>query len=224
MSRTLEVSLEKAQRTTINIIETPKSLRIEIMDAAILWPDFSGRITQFHKVLGEKRSFNIVLNEDMYHALKNIEESRGIRFRIHETDLYSAQDISVRGCEQVKVYYINVKVNLMSAYPPTITLFTEVQDPKTGVLTRSRNTLVGDAINNLDHITIVTADCDINIYQSNPEVPFVSAYLKKLNVSQEVQLEFGGRWDGWENINDDDDIPSIDPTQDDINLATGERQ
>lgn len=207
MSRTLEVALEKAQRTNINISETPKSLRIEIMDAAVLWPDFSGRITQFHKVLGEKRSFNIVLNEGMFNALKHLEESRGIRFRIHEADLYSAQDIAAKGCEQVKVFYINVKVNLTGSYPPTITLFTEVQDPKTGIPTRSRNTLVGDSINNLDHITIVTADCDVNIYQSNPEVEFVSAYLKKLNVSQEVQLEFGGRWDGWENINDEEEIP-----------------
>jgi len=210
MSRTLEVALEKAQRTTININETPKSLRIEVMDASILWPDFSGRITQFHKVLGEKRSFNIVLNEDMFNALRHLEETRGIRFRIHEADLYSAQDVTVKGAEQVKVYYINVKVNLGGSYPPAITLFTEVQDPKTGVPTRSRNTLVGDAVNNLDHISIVTADCDLNIYQSNPEVQFVSAYLKKLNVSQEVQLEFGGRWDGWENINDDDEVPAED--------------
>lgn len=216
MSKTLELALERAQQSTFGVRETSKSLRIEVMNASVLWPDFSGRITQFHKVLGEKRSFNIVLNDDMLGMIRELEERRGIRFRIHEADLFSAQDIELRGCEQVKVHYINVKVNIENAYPPTITLFTEVQDPKTGTFTRNRNTLVGEAVNNLDRVRVNTADCELNIYQSNPESPYVSAYLKKLNVSTEVQLEFGGRWDGWENVTDDDVVPEINP-------ATGEQ-
>lgn len=219
MSKAIEVAYEKSLNTTFNIIESPKNLRIEVMDASILWPDFSGRITQFHKVLGEKRSFNIVLNDEMLSVLRQLEERREIRFRIHEADMFSLQDLEIRGCEQIKVHYINVKVNMGSAYPPSITLFTELQDPKTGAFTRSRNTLEGDAVNNLDHIRLVTADCDLNIYQSNPESPYVSAYLRKMNAKQEVQLEFGGRWTGWEHVTDDDVPLSED---EDINSATGE--
>lgn len=221
MSKAIELAYQRAQASSFVVLQSEKSLRLEVRDAAILWPDFTGRITQYHKTLGEKRSFNIVLNETMLMTLRTLEEQRGIRFRIHEGDMFSVQDIDTRGCEQFKVHYINVKVNINSAYPPVITLYSQVQDPQTGTYSRSRNTLDGEKVSVLDSATLVTSDCELNIYQSNPESPYVSAYLKKLNAEQEIQLEFGGRWDGWENrLDDDEELPEVGPTE--VNPATGE--
>lgn len=212
MSTTTKNAFEKALNSQIIVKETNGKLRLEIRNASILWPDFSGKITQYHKILGEKRSFNIVLNDEMIDVLKEIENTRGIQFKLHTTDMYSAQDVA-NGMEQVKIYYINVKVNINNDYPPIITLFSQMKDQKTDAYKKDKNTLTGDAINNLDMAFIVDADCELNIYQSNPNSSFVSAYLKKLYVLQEVQEDLGGgRWDDWDDENDPDT---------EVNPATG---
>ena len=214
MSKRLEEALKNAQNSKIYVTDNPKGLRLEIENVSILWPDFSGRITQYHKTLGEKRTFNIVLNQEMYNTLKALEEKHGFQFKMHEADLYSEQDVKEKGVEQVTVLYINVKVNIKNEYPPIVVLHTDLFNPRTNTHRQSRSPLEGEAISVLDHTFIDHADCILNIYRSNPESPWVSSYLKKLYVAQVVQEEFGGRWNDRTNLEDEEDTgehPAVDP-------------
>lgn len=214
MSKRLEEALTNAQNSKIYVMETERGLRLEIENVSILWPDFSGRITQYHKTLGEKRTFNVVLNQEMYNTIKAIEAKHGFQFKIHEADLYSEQDVKEKGVDQVTVLYINVKVNIANEYPPLVVLHTDLVNPRTNTHRKSQNTLIGEAISVLDHTYIDHADCTINVYRSNPDAPWVSSYLKKLFVAQVVQEEFGGRWNDWTNLEDEEDTgnhPAVDP-------------
>lgn len=211
MSRATELALENAKKSTLRFIDNHT---IEVMDACILWPDFSGRVTEFHTKKGEKRSFNLVLNEQMLKALSDLQVQTGAKFRIHQANIYSEDDVKVRGVEQQVIYYINVKVNMDNDYPPMITLFTEYNGK------RSRTTITKETVDTLDTIDMVTCDMHLNCYVSRLHPDQCSAYLKKLNVVQNPQVEFGGRYDDWEEGGSAED--PIQTASDVVNAATGE--
>lgn len=213
MSRATELAFENAKKSSFRFVDNHT---IEVMDASILWPDFSGRITEYHKVKGEKRSFNLVLNDDMIAALSDLQNQTGSKFRIHQANIYSEDDVRLRGVQQQVLYYINVKVNMDNDYPPTITLFTEYNGK------RSRNTITKESIDSLDVIANDMEACDVllNCYVSRLHPDQCTAYLKKLNVIQNKQAEFGGRYDDWENGGSAED-PLL-TASDVVNAATGE--
>ena len=62
MSRVTELAAENAVKSTLRFVDDHT---IEVCDGVILWPDFSGRVTDYHPKKGEKRSFNLVLNASM---------------------------------------------------------------------------------------------------------------------------------------------------------------
>ncbi len=200
MSRTTEIAYENALKTQFNFKDKHT---IEVMDASILWPDFTGRVTEYNKVLGEKRSFNLVLNPEMLEALRQIEEVNGSKFRIKSAKLHSEDDMKDPNIE--KIYYINVKVNMDPMYQPPVTLFTEYRGKK------SRQSLDAATVGILDSADIKTADMLLNIYINKKHPEQCTAYLKKLNVIQEPDAEFGGRYDDWEEVNGEEtelvDIP-----------------
>lgn len=212
MSRQTELAFENAKNTKYRFIDNHT---IEVMDAVILWPDFSGRVTEYHRVKGEKRSFNLVLNEQFIEALSEIQKTNGTKFRIRSANVYSENDVKVKGVEQKILYYINVKVNMDSEYPPVVTLFTEYNGK------RSRTSLNRDTIDTLDSTDMVTCDMQLNCYTSRMHPDQCSAYLKKLNVIQNPQVEFGGRYDDWENCGDGMTAEEI-VDSGMINPATGE--
>lgn len=190
MSRVTEVAFENALKTKFIFKDNHT---IEVMDASILWPDFTGRVTEYNKVLGEKRSFNLVLNPEMMEALTQIQETNGSKFRIKSAKLHSEDDPKDPNAE--RLYYINVKVNMDPMYQPPITLFTEYRGK------RSRQTLDAQTVGLLDSVEIKSADMMLNIYINKKHPEQCTAYLKKLNVIQEPDVEFGGKYDDWCDIN-----------------------
>lgn len=210
MSRATELAYEAAKETKFNFRDNHT---IEVMDASILWPDFTGRVTDYHKVLGEKRSFNIVIPDEMLEALRQMEQVNGTKFRIHEFNVYSEQDVQTKGVQQIVGHYINVKVNMDNAFPPVVTLFTEYRGVK------SKNTLHRETIGQLDSVDMEHADMVLNIYSSKMHPDFCTAYLKKLNVIQNPQVEFDGRYDDWEDSRGDGEPQNL---GNGINPATGE--
>lgn len=204
MSKALELAYEKAQNTKF-IFRDDRTIEVE--NAAIVWPDFTGRVTEYHKVLGEKRSFNLVLNGDMLNALKDLESKTGAHFRIRQAVLHKGDDPKdTKG--DIGVFYINVKVNLESEYPPIVTLFTEYRKK------RSRKTLDKATIGLLDSADLKCVDLILNCYIGRLHPEQITAYLKKLNAIQEPDVEFGGKYDDWEDINKQPDEV--------INPATGD--
>ena len=213
MSKLLECQAENSHKSRYQFLDNHT---LSVMDAAIIWPDFTGKITDFHPVLGEKRSFNLILTDEFVEELNRISEESGTKLRIHDKPLYTDEECATKGVEQVIVHYINVKVNMENAFPPVVKVYSTYNGKR-----QAPRLLNKDTIGTLDSMDIETADMVLNLYQSkkgtNKKDQYFSAYLKKLNVIQTPQqAEFEGRYDEWD---EDIDSPSV---NNDINEATGE--
>lgn len=168
MSKTVDRALEAVQKSKFNF-DGPI---IEVQEAFIFWTNFAGRENKF----GNKaRTFNLALLPEAADELNK----RGWRVRDLEND------------EGVKLYFVNVKVNMTSQMPPLITLFTKYRGK------RSRRTLDIETVGELDRTQFESADCIINSFESRQFPGKITGYLRKLNVIQEPDLEFGGKYDDW---------------------------
>ena len=176
MSKIIEQSLEALKKSQF-IFQTPNCL--EVRDAVMIWTNFKGKANRFGNTT---KNFNLVINEELKEAL---EANPQKEFNIHH--------IGGEGTEDPIMYFINVKVNMESAYPPVVTLYTDFKGVK------SHTALDNSTIQCLDHIMIESADCILNLYESKMHPGKVSAYLKKLNVIQSKETAFGGKYDEWDN-------------------------
>ena len=175
MSRLIENSLEELSKSEF-IFHDNRTL--EVRNAVLIWTNFQGKANRFGNTT---KNFNLVINEEVKAAL---EQDPTREFTIHS--------IGGEGTDDPIMYFINVKVNMTSAYPPVLTLYTDFRGQK------SRTSLDDTTIECLDHINIESADCIINFYESKMHPGKVSGYLRKLNVIQNKESEFGGKYDEWE--------------------------
>ena len=175
MSRLIENSLEELSKSEF-IFHDNRTL--EVRNAVLIWTNFQGKANLFGNTT---KNFNLVINEEVKAAL---EQDPTREFTIHS--------IGGEGTDDPIMYFINVKVNMTSAYPPVVTLYTDFRGQK------SRTSLDDTTIECLDHINIESADCIINLYESKMHSGKVSGYLRKLNVIQNKESEFGGKYDEWE--------------------------
>ena len=175
MSRLIENSLEELSESEF-IFHDNRTL--EVRNAVLIWTNFQGKANRFGNTT---KNFNLVINEEVKAAL---EQDPTRELTIHS--------IGGEGTDDPIMYFINVKVNMTSAYPPVVTLYTDFRGQK------SRTSLDDTTIECLDHINIESADCIINLYESKMHPGKVSGYLRKLNVIQNKESEFGGKYDEWE--------------------------
>lgn len=175
MSRLIENSLEELSKSEF-IFRDNRTL--EVRNAVLIWTNFQGKANRFGNTT---KNFNLVINEEVKAAL---EQDPTREFTIHS--------IGGEGTDDPIMYFINVKVNMTSAYPPVVTLYTDFRGQK------SRTALDDTTIECLDHINIESADCIINLYESKMHPGKVSGYLRKLNVIQNKESAFGGKYDEWE--------------------------
>lgn len=175
MSKIIEQSLEALKNSEF-IFQTPNCL--EVRNAVMIWTNFEGKANRFGNTT---KNFNLVINEELKEAL---EANPQKEFNIHH--------IGGEGTEDPIMYFINVKINMESAYPPVVTLYTDFRGVKNHIA------LDNSTIQCLDHIAIESADCILNLYESKMHPGKVSAYLKKLNVIQSKETAFGGKYDEWE--------------------------
>lgn len=169
MSKTTERAVEEVKKTQF-MFKSPRE--IEVLNAFIFWTNFRGEANQFGS---EIRSFNLALTDEAAEILAQ----QGWRVKEVENE-----DGSV-------LRFVNVKVNMDSAYPPIVALYSEYRGKRT------RRTLDAQSIGELDRVNIESADCLINAYSSKRFEGKVTGYLKKLNVIQEPNVEFGGKYDDW---------------------------
>ena len=179
MSRVVEQALEAVKHTEFRF---PKAGReLEVRNAHLFWTNFEGRENNW----GNKATtFNLAVPKDVADILDNM------GWRVRDVKLKSREE----GEEDVildVLYFVNIKVNMKSSYPPIITTFTTFRDKKT------RTTINEASLASLDRVEIETADCVVNMYES-PKFPGkVTGYLKKLNLIIEPAVDFGGKYDDW---------------------------
>lgn len=175
MSKIIEQSLEALKNSEF-IFLTPSTL--EVRNAVMIWTNFEGKANRFGNTT---KNFNLVINEELKAALESNPEKE---FNIHH--------IGGEGTEDPEMYFINVKINMNSAYPPVVTLYTDYRGVK------SHTALDDVSIQCLDHIVIDSADCKLNLYESKMHPGHVSAYLKDLKVIQCKETAYGGKYDAWD--------------------------
>lgn len=156
----------------------PNTGLIEIRNAQIFWTNFEGRMDNWGNTA---RNFNVAVSAEMADILS----ANGWRIREYGNE------------EQGMLYFVNVKVNMNSKYPPVITVFSVFKDK------RSRTPLTVDTLLELDRMDIESADLIVNPYKSPKGEGKVTGYLRTLNVIKEPDIIFGGKYDDWEN----EDIP-----------------
>lgn len=157
---------------------------LEIENAFIFWTNFRGEANAF----GNKtRSLNVAVTPEVGAEL----EAAGWRVR------------QVTGGPEDKdiLYFVNVKVNMQSSYPPAITLFSEFRGKK------SRRALDIDTVGELDRVLFDRCDLIVKPFESDRFPGKVTGYLNKLNAVQEKVDEFGGFYDDWA---EDSNVPHID--------------
>lgn len=182
MSRVVEQALEAVEKTEFIFLNERE---IEVRNAHLFWTNFSGRENRF----GNKATtFNLAITPEIAEKLSE----RG--WRVRDIDLM--QDDEPIGT----LYFVNIKVNMKSTYPPIVTLFSEYRGE------RSRTTITDETIMNLDTIDILSADCVINQYESRQFPGKITGYLKKLNIIQEPSVDFGGKYDDWMNEEDENTL------------------
>lgn len=201
MSRVVEQALEAVKKTefifpkddTGNIIMPQDGGRtLEVRDAHLFWTNFAGRENQY----GNKATtFNLAVTPDVAAMLDEM------GWRVRDVDLKDFQTKEVIE----KLYFVNIKVNMDSNYPPIITAHSEFKGK------RSRTTIDADSLSTLDAVEIQTADCIINMYSSKQYPDKVTGYLRKLNLIMEPAIDFGGKYDDWLSEDSREDILDDEP-------------
>ena len=176
---------------------------LEVVNAVILWPNFSGKPNKYGN---SARTFNLCVPDKLADEL----QKKGWRVREIEIDT-----ILDNNDNPAKLHFVNIKVNMDTAYPPTITLISTFHGKKT------RRPLDAESIGELDAIdfrsTTVNPETGegedstgvdrlINCYESRKFPGKITGYLKKMYATQDEKVEFGGKYDDW-----DDDFGDMKP-------------
>lgn len=183
MGRRTEQAYRDLEKSSFRFIN---DATLEITNAVMLWPNFSGKPNKYGN---SARTFNVCLSPEFAEELNK----RG--FRIRDVDV---KEITDADGNPAKLYFVNIKVNMDVAYPPSVTLLSTFRGKK------SRRTLNIESIGQLDSIdlkndeTTTGLDIVVNCYRSRQQPDKLTGYLKKAYVTQDDNVEFGGKYDDWE--------------------------
>lgn len=189
MAKKIEIAFE-ALKDSEFVWHTDRLLEAD--NAVILWPNFSGREDRFGN---SQRIFKLCVSEEL--AADMIKQGFNVR-NVEVNAIHDDKD------QPVKLNFVNVVVNMNSAYPPVVTLFSTYKGK------RNRRPLDINTIGELDSIDIQTCDMVVNCYESRKFPGKKTCYLKKLNVIQTEDIDFGGKYDDWMDQQDVNDVPWMD--------------
>lgn len=141
---------------------------VEIEDARIIWPNFSGEERQFNRK--GNREFTLVIpNREIADSLVNDKNEYGIGWNVKISD--------PRDPDDDPFIKLGVKVKFTDKSAPDVFLITN------GNMTK----LDEESIGCLDHIEIAKVDLSIRPYDSEMNgKPFRTAYLRSMYVTQNV--------------------------------------
>lgn len=183
--------------------EVDESSVFEIRDGVLLFTNFSGNANHWGN---SSKNFNLVLPPNLVDLFASKDFSvRGkhLNVRIHQ---YPSEDevkaIKDSTGEDVPVlYYINVKINMDSEYPPVVKLFTEKikqKDDGSIVTERGQSSLDDVTIATLDSANLDKVDCVISLRESKASAGYAVCYLNQLYAKQVVTPAFGGDWEDFD--------------------------
>lgn len=190
MSQLIVNALERVQKTTWGFDRGV----LEIREAVLLFTNFSGQKNQWGNA---SKNFNIVLPND----LKEFLEECQLRDKSLHVNIHKYPQNAAGTDDDPCLYYINVKVNMDSEFPPIVTLYTNRQ--KTNEfgqleMKKSHNSLDDATIGVLDRCDMERADCKLNLKESKANPGNAVFYLRQLNVIQTVIPDFGGAYEDWD--------------------------
>lgn len=186
MSKLVENALERVQKSQWRL---DRGI-LEIMDAVLLFTNFSGQKNQWGNA---SKNFNIVIPADLKEFFEN---NLGFHVNIHKYP-GKAEGTDDDPC----VYYINVKVNMESEYPPAVTLYTnkQVTNPDGSFsIKKGRVSLEDATVGCLDRTEMERADCKLNVKESKANPGNAVFYLRQLNVIQTIVPDFNGIYEDWD--------------------------
>lgn len=163
---------------------------LEVNNAILLYTNFRGAANRFGN---SSRHFNIVVTPDVAEKLKEMGA------RVNEIKSKNAESDP----DELPLLIVDVKVNMESAYPPIITVYTDYK----GV--RSHNTIGLDTVSTLDSLDKKSVDCTINLYQSKKMPGHISLYLRKMAIIQQGGPEFDGKYVNWDSPSSSTDIDPV---------------
>lgn len=167
---------------------------LEIRDAVLLFTNFSGQKNQWGNA---SKNFNIVLPADLKDFLETCKlNEKPLHVNIHKYP-QNAEGTDDDPC----LYYINVKVNMDSEFPPMVTLYTNKQTTNpdgSTFLKKGRVSLEDATVGCLDRTDIDRADCKLNLKESKANPGNAVFYLRQLNVIQTIVPDFGGAYEDWD--------------------------
>lgn len=179
MSKVINMGLDKVLDT--NFIFNDRG-GFEVRNAYIFWTNFSGQKNPFGNAT---RNFNVAIPEEVGEILL----ARGWRVREKENE------------DGKTLYFINIKVNMNSAFPPILSLYTEFKGRRT------KRALDIESVGELDRVDIAECDFVVNAYESASFPGKITGYLHKLNAIQTADSEFGGKYDDW--LDEEEDCLAI---------------
>lgn len=196
MSKVLETAFEEVKKSNFYFVDENN---FEVQDAFIFWTNFAGKANQYGDTA---RTFNLAVPAEAVEPLQTL------GYRVREEVVGDLLDEETGKTVPAKVYFINVKVNLDSEYPPTVKMFSEYKGKKTQTTICDNETL---AI--LDSIDIKSCDLAVHCYMSKKFSGKCTGYLKTLYVIKEPNAVFGGKYDDW----DEPNVSEATPTDEDTN-------
>ncbi len=174
MSRVVENAIKGVGNSQFNILNEKGSF--EVRNAVIFWTNFAGEPNKWGSTA---RTFNLAVNAEMGKILQDA------GWRVRDRKFNEGEP------DEETLYYISIKLNYDSKFPPIVTLFSDFRGK------RSKRVLDGETVGELDRIDIQSADCIVNAYESQAFPGKITGYLQKLNIIQEPEMEFGGKYDDW---------------------------
>lgn len=184
MSKILETAFEEVKKSKFYFVD---ERNFEVQDAFIFWTNFSGKPNQYGSVA---RSFNLAVPKEAVPDLVTL------GYRVREEVVGELTNEKTGESVPAKTYFINIKVNMDSEYPPTVKMFSEYKGKKTQTTITDNETL---AI--LDTVDIKTCDLAVHSYMSKKIDGKCTGYLKTLYVIKEPNAVFGGKYDDWDEPN-----------------------
>lgn len=180
MSKFIEDALERLKSSEFIVDDPNNPKTLEIRNAVLIYTNFAGRANNFGN---ESKNFNLIITPEIKDQIE-----RGcfnnLKVKIHETNKRNPDD--------PVLYFINIKVNMLVAYPPIVTLCTDYKGQK------SRTPLTDATIGCLDRINMARCDVIVNIKEAKARPGWAVFYLRKFNCIQYKNPEFGGAYEDWD--------------------------
>lgn len=186
MSKLVENALDRVQKTEWGFDRGV----LEIRNAVLIFTNFAGQANRFGNT---SKNFNVVLPADLVDFLNECQ----LRDKSLHVNIHKYPQAAAGTDEDPCLFYINVKVNMDSEFPPLVTLYTSKQ-LSNGNVEKGRCSLDDITIGCLDRVDMDRADCKLNLKESKANPGNAVFYLRQLNVIQTIIPDFGGAYEDWD--------------------------